>query len=313
MKLLREPFQCEQNGAGLPPAGARCSSRSWVRARSAFTLVEIALSVAIIGFALVAIIGVLPAGLNVQKENREETIIVHDANYFLDAIRSGARGLDDLTNYVESITVVQTRFDAQTNILAGPRSYQYSYTNYSIDGTAQGEPDLSLNTLTNGQRIIGLLSTPKYVFETPTPGPSAFRSNYVVAYIRALSGPAIEKAPQQNAAIRDLSFRYRLVSEVVPYRNWTTNWTDFQYAMAIGLSTNEVVARSNYWQTARMLQNNLHEVRLIFRWPVKANGEAGSQRQVFRTTLGGAFLNEANTPRWFVQPGVYVATNQFAL
>ena len=68
--------------------------------KSAFTLVEIALALAIIGFALVAIIGVLPTGLNVQRENREETIIVHEANYFMDAIRNGAKGLDSLTNSI---------------------------------------------------------------------------------------------------------------------------------------------------------------------------------------------------------------------
>jgi type II secretory pathway pseudopilin PulG len=309
MKLFRAPCQRERHGAELSAAGWRYSSGSSVRARSAFTLVEIALSVAIIGFALVAIIGVLPAGLNVQKENREETIVVHDANYFLDAIRSGARGLDDLTNYVDIITNVVTTYDANTNPVGTPMVRWYTYTN-TWDDSAAGDPD---DCLTNGLRIIGLLSTPKYIFDSPGPGPSGFRSNYVVAYIRALSGPAIEKAPQRNAAVRDLSFRYRLVAEVVLYRNWTTNWTDFQYALTSGLSTNEIVARSNYWQTARMLQNNLHEVRLIFRWPVKANGEAGRQRQVFRTTIGGAFLNQTNTPRWFVQPGVYAATNLFTL
>ena len=41
--------------------------------RAGFTMVEVAISLAIIGFALVAVIGILPAGLNVQKENREET------------------------------------------------------------------------------------------------------------------------------------------------------------------------------------------------------------------------------------------------
>jgi hypothetical protein len=127
----------------------------------------------------------------------------------------------------------------------------------------------------------------------------------VVAYARALSGPAAEKAPQQNAIVKDLAFRYRLLSEVVPYRNWTTNWVDYQYAQAIGLSTNEIIARSNYWQTAQMLQNNMHEVRLLFRWPVKANGEAGNQRQVFRALVGGTLTNENGTPRWFVQPGIY--------
>jgi type II secretory pathway pseudopilin PulG len=72
--------------------------------RGGFTLVEIALCLAIIGFGLVAIIGVLPAGLNVQKENRDETIINHEASMWVEAIRNGARGLDDLTNYVIAIT-----------------------------------------------------------------------------------------------------------------------------------------------------------------------------------------------------------------
>jgi hypothetical protein len=48
---------------------------------SAFTMVEIAISLAVIGFALVAIIGVLPRGLRVQRENREETIINQDAGH----------------------------------------------------------------------------------------------------------------------------------------------------------------------------------------------------------------------------------------
>src|SRR5947207_7764407 len=43
-----------------------------VSPRSAFTMIEIAISLAVIGFALVAIIGILPTGMNVQKENREE-------------------------------------------------------------------------------------------------------------------------------------------------------------------------------------------------------------------------------------------------
>ena len=74
------------------------------RPQAAFTMVEIALCLAIIGFALVAIIGVLPTGLNVQKENREETIINQEAAVWMDAIRNGAQGYDDLTNQVIAIT-----------------------------------------------------------------------------------------------------------------------------------------------------------------------------------------------------------------
>ena len=60
-------------------------------------MIEIAISLAIIGIALVAIIGVLPLGVNVQKDNREETIINQDATVLVEAIRNGARGADDLT------------------------------------------------------------------------------------------------------------------------------------------------------------------------------------------------------------------------
>src|SRR5271156_3068044 len=78
--------------------------------QSGFTMVEVAISLAIIGIALVAIIGVLPMGMNVQRENREATVINQDATVFIEAIRNGARGLDDLTNYVYAITNHWTKF-----------------------------------------------------------------------------------------------------------------------------------------------------------------------------------------------------------
>ena len=46
-----------------------------------FTMIELVLCLGIISFALIAIIGVLPVGINVQKDNREETIIVQDGMY----------------------------------------------------------------------------------------------------------------------------------------------------------------------------------------------------------------------------------------
>lgn len=52
-------------------------------------MVEIALSIGIIGFALVAIMGVLPTGLQVQKTNREETLIDNDGAFYLEELRSG--------------------------------------------------------------------------------------------------------------------------------------------------------------------------------------------------------------------------------
>ncbi|MGI8966215.1 MAG: type II secretion system protein, partial [Limisphaerales bacterium] len=50
----------------------------------AFTMIEIAISLAVIGFAVVAIIGVLPYGLQPQGRNHEDTLINQDGPYLLE-------------------------------------------------------------------------------------------------------------------------------------------------------------------------------------------------------------------------------------
>ena len=83
-------------------------------------MVEIALCLAIIGSALVAIIGVLP-GLSVQKDNREQTVINLDATFLMDALRSGTMGQNDLTNYVSSIAIWSTLYRRQRAARRVPR------------------------------------------------------------------------------------------------------------------------------------------------------------------------------------------------
>jgi len=251
--------------------------------QSAFTLVEIALSLAIIGFALVAIIGVLPTGLNVQRDNREETIIVHDANYFMDAIRNGARGLDSLTNSVISITNYWTTYDANNSpwTLKGvPDSDGYTRTSFRVTSS----PSPSDFRLTDGYRIIGLLGRPRF----EDLGGNIVRSNYVVAYLHALSGAASEKFPVDNPIVLDLAFNYRMIVELqpVPYAEPLT-----------AFATN--------------LAPNLRELRLIFRWPLFANGTTGNGRQVFRTMAGGRLVQtnelvEPNQPLFFIEPTTFV-------
>ena len=119
-------------------------------------MIEIAIALAVIAFALVAIIGVLPIGMNVQRDNRAETIINHDATYWMEAIRSGAQGLDDLTNYTDQITVNGTNFE-----------------NFYLN------PGASPLVFSTGREIIGLLST-------PGTGTNS-------AIVRTLSGAATEK------------------------------------------------------------------------------------------------------------------------
>jgi len=55
-----------------------------------FTMVEIAICLAVIGIALVAIIGVMPTGLRSSKDSRHESIIEQDAKFFMEAIRGMA-------------------------------------------------------------------------------------------------------------------------------------------------------------------------------------------------------------------------------
>ncbi len=226
-----------------------------VVATSAFTMIEIAISLAVIGFALVAIIGILPTGMNVQKDNREETIIGHDASIFMDALRNGERGLDDLVNYVVAITNTVTLYKSQGS--GGQFLYNQGYT-FTDSSTTPKFP------MTNGLRIIGLLSTPRY---NTAPG------------------------------------------------MYDPNWTNFSYATARELynPTNvaEITSRSNFYMIAQTLHTNMCDMRLIFRWPLFANGTAGNKRQVFRVTLGGHLLytNDpfvTSVPLYFFEPRTYV-------
>jgi type II secretory pathway pseudopilin PulG len=257
--------------------------------RSAFTLIEIAISLAVIAFALVAIIGVLPIGLGVQRDNRQETIINQDASVFMDAIRNGQRGLDDLTNYVFAITNFVTTFDANG---VNPSTNKQGYTFTS--STPPGFP------LTNGARIVGLLSTPRMI-----PWGNNIYSNYVVAYVHSISGPANEKFPQTNRDVQDLALSYRMIPELSPYAEYAPDWTN----VVVG-DTN---AHASFAHVATNLQNNLYNLRLTFRWPLLPNGDSGPGRQVFRTMASGALTNDpigvpSFTNLYFLQPRTYVKT-----
>jgi len=282
----------------------------WTPSTAAFTMIEIALSLAIISFALVAIIGILPLGMNVQKENREETIINQDASIFMEAIRNGARGSDDLTNYVMSITNYMTQYNARgVPVSMNPQKWGFTYYGSWSDGAPQS-PQLAL---TNGYRIIGLLSTPKLMLR---PGTRGFFSNHVIAYVRSMSGPVSEKAPQKNSTMQDLGLSYRLICDVTPYG---TNFFDPTWLNRGNLNTNsaDYIAKFNYSNVIRTLEGNLHDLRLTFRWPQLPNGDVGPGRQVYRTMVGGVLqgTNDIGYPNYyagltnylfFFQPRTYV-------
>jgi hypothetical protein len=273
-------------------------------------MIEIALCLAIIGFALVAIIGILPFGLSTQRENREETIIDQDATVWMDAIRNGARGFDDLTNYVIAITNIQTYWQVtptSTNPAPqpNPNTYIFTRTSYTVNGTTVTPPAQGFY-LTNGLQIIGLLSKPKIEWK----GANLFYSNNIVANVRAISGSAVEKAPQDNDQILADAFSYRMIPEIVPYVPFDPNSTNFNAPFTNGMSFQQLVARTNYTLVMSNLQANLHDLRLTFRWPLLPNGNAGNYRQTFRAMAGGQMATWITNGHqvYFFQPSLYTNT-----
>jgi type II secretory pathway pseudopilin PulG len=276
----------------------------------AFTMIEIAIAIGVIGFALVAVIGILPTGMNAQKDNREDTVIGEDAPFFIDAIRNGGtnsyndnvtppnQGLDFLTNYVEKIT-----FIGVTN----------------TDGATKITTSSPITSFGSGWQIVGLLSTPEGLY--------ASSNNYSLtrAIVRSLNGAAV----QQNGANQATSFRYQMDVEIVPFVNIapdTTNYLDPNYVPG----TPDFIIRSNRWlevsttstfvspsinlQAATgTLAYSLFDVRLHFSWPVipGPNGTeiVGPGRQTYRTTVSSALLADPSlvdgAQLWFFQPQLY--------
>src|ERR1035437_3975590 len=243
---------------------------------AAFTMVEIAICLAIIGFALVAIIGVLPIGMNTQRDNREETIINQDATVLLEAVRNGTHGANDLTNYVYAIVNTGSRPVGYINpLLAGAMNFSKaafpSMPWYSI--------------LTNGANIIGLLSTPEYVDQYGQPIPNLSYAtpsynNHIVAYVRSLSGLAAEKPPQNNAIMVADTFSYCIFCVNAP----------------VPVDTNIFNLPLAQRQYVRQLSVNLHELRMTFLWPLLPNGQFPPRppRQTFRATIAGQLLPDRN-------------------
>ncbi len=258
------------------------------RRQAGFTMMEIAISLAIIGIALVAIVGVLPYGLHAQRDNREETIIGQDASVLLDAIRSGAHGMDDLTNYVISITNIQSYYPGG-NQAPTTNFYGFSYSTVTRNGAIDGT--LTELVLTNGANIVGILSWPEFTDKTNfSPIPNLQNGNYliqnggylnhIVAYFHSLSGPAAEKAPQDNPILRGDSFGYRVICVNAPAAI-PADGAAHGYNNQVGY--------------------NQRELRLTFTWPLLPNGSIGSAPNgsvTFRTTIAGQVMPDLNFFPW---------------
>ena len=290
-----------------------CNSNFGIRnskLRNAFTMIEIAIALAVIAFALVAIIGVLPTGLNVQKDNREDTIVNQDGPYWLEAIRTGAQGLDHLTNYVDTVTVerrgMYNGVAVDTLVI---------FTNSPITPPSPSPP--YDGSMTNGQRIIGLLSIPKY--EGDPTNPTNRITNSVTARVRGLTGSAVEQGKAVNP---EFSFSYLLVPEVVAFigAQVPISSTNFLFVNETPQGTPEetnaqVAARRIEWSKVKSREKNTSEIRLTFKWPVLGRenvpailtNRPGPNRQSFRIIATGQQKDVKGDGLLFFQPNSFVA------
>ena len=91
-----------------------------------------------------------------------------------------------------------------------------------------------------------------------------------ISYVSALSGVAGVLPAQDNEILRADAFSYRI---------YCVNAT-------VAMDTN--VANLNY---NRNLNQNLHELRTTFFWPLLPTGNTGKGKQTFRATIGGQLVS----------------------
>lgn len=230
--------------------------------QAGFTLLEIAVSLAVIGFAIVAVIGVLPTGLNIQKDTREKTVILQDASYFMEAIRHGAsevvtnRAVYESTQLVDSIPKMWRVYEGDLpEILEQGKDYR------------------------TDAEVIQLLSEPSRVVPKG-------RFLYSVALVRALSGPASEKGGR--AFDNRIAFSYFLRSEILPVTN-SISISSHVTTDPLALGPAEYDLRSTEWNR---ISTNLSEMRFAVMWPpvpdIYDAGESYRNKLRFRTMVSGA-------------------------
>lgn len=232
------------------------------RREAGFTLLEIAVSLAVIGFAIVAVIGVLPTGLNIQKDTREKTTILQDASYFMEAIRHGASEVNTNRVAYESTQLVDSI----------PKMWRV-YEGLPPEVLEQGKD------YRTDADVIQLMSEPSRVLPQG-------RFLYSVALVRALSGSASEKGGR--AFDSRIAFSYFLRSDILSVTNSIPISTHIT-TEPIVLGPAEFDLRSTEWNR---ISTNLSEMRFAVMWPPVPDayevGETYRNKLRFRTMVSGA-------------------------
>lgn len=268
------------------------SSQSYTHRRSAFTLLEIAVALAVIGFAIVAVLGVLPTGLNIQRDTRERTIVLQDATYFVEAIRHGANEV------IEQYPATQLSSSVQ-------RMWRVTLDQNNIQTVELTD---RVRDFPSDADVIRLLSEPSHDL------PSGARYLYTVALVRSLSGAASEKGGQ--APDKRIAFSYLLKSELlpidstIPFESLTravTNVVNVDAGNPLeSVTAPELRQRMEGW---RRLGTNLTEMRFTIYWPPLPENytpEARYRNKIDMRTFASGTVGTNKLNIYTIQPRRYL-------
>lgn len=157
----------------------------------AFTMPEVALAVGVVAFGLVAVFSVLPFGIKAQRDNRDDTVIRYEGEYWAEALLGEGLDLADLSR----VEIVQT-YDGNTT---SPLVFSY--------------PNNSSEKKTWARDVCGWLSRPASDEQGNVISP---HGNF--ALVKSFNGSLFDRkfgdANMAGDENRDLAFGYIL--EVVP-------------------------------------------------------------------------------------------------
>lgn len=296
-------------------------------------MIELALCIGIIAFAMVAIMGVLPLGLSVQKQNREDTIIDQEGQQWINILKNGQGGWGDLTNYLDYVLVDHQQLNGIGGG-AGPAVYGFRGPFFS---DTVPKPNV---LLTNANHIVGLLSVPTFEADS-----GVVYSNRVLAVVRSISGSQnsqVRRSLSDTAALAESqsqdAFRYQIEVELTPAATVPSLDMTYTNPSFTNLSTLESIQSGGWLNAYRLdpdkvgqyfksggvnradtdpLAATLYDLRLTFRWPVFKVGEdyrVGPGIRSFRTQVTGRpvfSLYQTNKPSSVYWPGTPIRPRKF--
>lgn len=238
-------------------------------------MVEIAIALGVIGFALVAIIGILPTGLEVQRDNRSETIINQDAQFWMEAIRSGT---------VEGEGILQRVEQIELRVAGNPPLATYTL------GDGNG------STYGSVSNVVGLLTWA-----------ASARDHVAEARVTAVSGAASEKEMDQSIRTNGVGFSYLLRVSIEPVDQNTAIVRTNAALPFIAVEKAEDPAVARPLDLVEYFGNegasSLYEIRLTFLYPFVTATRPPPRTQVFRSTVTRSIANvPAGSDQFFFRP-----------